>query len=111
MPVRPAQEAFVGSSIQFRLPGISAASATAFVADAARLGVELKWFGSADPVGFTSAHPSWRYVAPQSLPRTDAVLAGLFDMRLPLTFGIEDCRQIGQIIAACADSLATREAS
>jgi hypothetical protein len=81
------------------------------VADTAALGVELKWFGAADPVGFTSAHPSWRYIGPQSLPRTDAVLAGLFDMRLPLTFSIEDCRQIGHIIAACACSHAASETS
>ena len=110
LPMRPVQEAFVGSSIQFRLPGISVSSAEAFIADAAHLGVELKWFGAANPVGFTSAHPSWRCVAPQALPRTDLVLAGLFDMRLPLTFTIEDCSQIGRIIAACADSLAVREA-
>ena len=111
LPNRPAQETFVGSSIQFRLPGVSAPDAKAFVAEAARLGVELKWFGAADPVGFTSAHPSWRYVEAQSLPRTDAILAGLFDMRLPLTFSIEDCRQIGQIIAACAGSLAASDVS
>ena len=103
LPVRPAQEAFVGSSIQFRLPGISAPDAERFVADAAESGVELKWFGATDPVGFTSAHPSWRYIAPQTLPRTDAVLAGLFDMRLPLTFSVEDCCQIGHIIVAHAN--------
>ncbi|WP_405401229.1 DegT/DnrJ/EryC1/StrS family aminotransferase [Paracoccus sp. Ld10] len=111
LPARPAQETFVGSSIQFRLPGIAPQDATRFVADAAELGVELKWFGAVDPVGFTSAHPSWRYVDPQSLPRTDAVLAGLFDMRLPLTFSTDDCRQIGHIIVACANALAPSEAS
>ncbi|MEO1962065.1 MAG: hypothetical protein ABGW82_14055, partial [Paracoccus sp. (in: a-proteobacteria)] len=70
---------------------------------------QAKWFGAAEPVGFTSAHRSWHYVAPQSLPRTDAVLAGLFDMRLPLTFSLEDCDHIGRIIAACAPSLAAAE--
>lgn len=101
LPTRPPEESFVGSSIQFRIPGITPDGARAFVAEAAEMGVELKWFGAAEPVGFTSTHHSWRYVTPQDLPRTDAVLAGLFDMRLPLTFSIEDCRQIGQIIAAC----------
>lgn len=98
---RPSEESFVGSSIQFRLPGITPEAACRFVDDTVALGVELKWFGRSEPLGFTSAHRSWRYVAPQSLPKSDAVLAGLFDMRLPLTFSLEDCTQIGEIIAAC----------
>ena len=97
----PEEEAFVGSSIQFRLPGIAPEDARRFLTETAALGVELKWFGAREPEGFTSAHPSWRYVAPQTLPRSDAVLAGLFDMRLPLTFSVEDCTHIGEIIVAC----------
>jgi dTDP-4-amino-4,6-dideoxygalactose transaminase len=99
---RPAQESFVGSSIQFRLPGLDAAAARTFVADARALGVELKWFGNDDPVGFTSNHHSWRYVEAQHLPGTDRVLSDLFDMRLPLTFSLEDCRHIAAIIGHCA---------
>lgn len=91
LPRRPAEEAYVGSSIQFLLPGLSPDGARAFLAATAARGVELKWFGAADPVAFTSAHPSWRYVEPQHLPQTDRILAGLFDMRLPLTFSLEDC--------------------
>jgi hypothetical protein len=53
-------------------------------------GVELKWFGAEDPVAFTSRYDSWRYAPPQRLPRTDAILAGLIDMRLPLTFSTDD---------------------
>lgn len=100
---RPRQEHFVGSSIQFRLPGFTADQSRAFVADAGRLGVELKWFGADAPVGFTSNHHSWRYVDAQHLPNTDAVLSSLFDMRLPLTFSLEDCRHIAAIIAHCAE--------
>jgi len=91
LPHRPHEESYVGSSIQFLVPGIAPETAQAFLAEAARRGVELKWFGAEEPVGFTSAHRSWRYMAPQSLPRTDRVLSGLFDMRLPLTFSLEDC--------------------
>jgi len=105
LPCRPAEERYVGSSIQFRLPGISPALAGAFVAANKALGVELKWFGASDPVGFTSNHHSWRYVDPQALPETDRVLSGLFDMRLPLTFSVADCRHIGAIIAHCAAEL------
>ncbi|MCY0092867.1 DegT/DnrJ/EryC1/StrS family aminotransferase [Hoeflea ulvae] len=101
LPQRPASERYVGSSIQFRLPGISAPAAEAFVAAAKDLGVELKWFGAHEPAAFTSNHHSWHYVEPQTLEKTDQILSSLFDMRLPLTFSIEDCRQIASIIADC----------
>jgi dTDP-4-amino-4,6-dideoxygalactose transaminase len=105
VPRRPQEERYVGSSIQFRLPGISPALAGAFVAANKALGVELKWFGATEPVAFTSNHHSWRYVDRQSLPETDRILSSLFDMRLPLTFSVEDCRHIGSIIAHCAAEL------
>ncbi|MEM6423528.1 MAG: aminotransferase, partial [Pseudomonadota bacterium] len=74
-------------------------------------GVELKWFGAPEPHGYTSAHQSWRYVDPQVLPRTDRLLSRLFDMRLPLTFTVEDCRLIGRIIADCARRVAAEDAA
>lgn len=111
LPHRPHQERHVGSSIQFRLPGIAPAQAREFLEDAARLGVDLKWFGADDPVGFTSNHHSWRYVDAQTMPATDRVMAGLFDMRLPLTFSLEDCRHIAAIIAHCAERLLLARAS
>lgn len=99
---RPAEEHFVGSSIQFRIPDINANQVSAFVEKAKTLGVELKWFGDDNPVAFTSNHTSWRYMPSQSLPKTDQVLRGLFDMRVPLTFSEEDCTQIAEIIVHCA---------
>ncbi|WP_119165142.1 DegT/DnrJ/EryC1/StrS family aminotransferase [Algihabitans albus] len=111
VPVRPPEERYVGSSIQFLVPGISEAAARTFLAATGALGVELKWFGDEEPVAFTSTHKSWRYLEPQSLPQTDAVLSGLFDMRIPLTFSLEDCAQIGDIIATCAQTLADRSAA
>ncbi|MCU0908717.1 MAG: DegT/DnrJ/EryC1/StrS family aminotransferase [Rhodobacteraceae bacterium] len=96
---RPAAEGFVGSSFQFRLPGWPAPSIAALVAGCRARGVELKWFGAPDPHGYTSAYRHWRHADPAPLPRTDAVLAGLLDMRLPLTFVLEDCRLIARIIA------------
>lgn len=102
LPRRPPGESYVGSSIQFLVPGIAPDTARAFLAETARRGVELKWFGAEEPAGFTSAHRSWRYVAPQALPRTDRVLAGLFDMRLPLTFNLEDCDLIAAHILEAA---------
>lgn len=102
----PAHEAHVGSSIQFRLPGFSAAQCRAVIAAAAERGVELKWFGAQDPAGFTSSHHSWRYVAAQNLPRTDAVMATLFDMRLPLSFSEDDCALIAELIGEAVSEAA-----
>ena len=99
VPHRPAQERYVGSSLQFRLPWIDGDGAAHFLAANKELGVELKWFGDNEPVAFTSNHHSWRYVDPQVLPKTDEVLRGLFDMRVPLTFTLEDCEHIARIIA------------
>jgi dTDP-4-amino-4,6-dideoxygalactose transaminase len=108
LPHRPPQEGYVASSIQFLCDGLDAAQSLDFLARCAARGVELKWFGADAPAGYTSRHAHWRYVAPQSLPQTDAVLATLFDMRLPLTFSLEDCRLIGRIIR---ESLAETRAS
>lgn len=95
---RPDHEAFVGSSFQFRLPTWNAARIQQFVANCAARGVELKWFGAADPVAFTSRYVHWRYADPRPLPQTDRILAGLVDMRIPLTFSLEDMALIGRII-------------
>ena len=111
LPRRPAEERYVGSSIQFRIPEIAPHDAERFLAATAARGVELKWFGAPEPVGFTSTHRTWRFVPAQDLPRTDRILAGLFDMRLPLTFTLEDCDLIALIIRDCAASLGLRSAA
>ena len=104
---RPAVETPVGSSIQFSLPGFSAEQCQAVLTSTATRGVELKWFGGAEPVGFTSAHQSWRYMDAQPMPRTDSVLATLFDMRLPLTFSTADCTFISELICEAVDEVAS----
>jgi dTDP-4-amino-4,6-dideoxygalactose transaminase len=100
LPRRPEEETYVGSSIQFLLPQWEEGAIRTFLARTAARGVELKWFGAAEPVAFTSRHDSWRYAPPQSLPATDRVLAGLIDMRLPLTFTPDDAGLIARIIRA-----------
>jgi dTDP-4-amino-4,6-dideoxygalactose transaminase len=96
---RPQWEDYVGSSFQFLLPGWEPARVAGFVSAAAARGVELKWFGATDPAGFTSRYAHWRYAGPGTLPQTDRVLAGLIDMRLPLTFVPDDVELIARIIA------------
>jgi dTDP-4-amino-4,6-dideoxygalactose transaminase len=98
VPHRPDAERYVGSSFQFLLPDASVEQLKQVVAEAKSLGVELKWFGADAPVGFTSNHQSWRYVPAQSLPKTDQILAGLLDMRIPLTFSLEDCAHVADIL-------------
>ena len=97
---RPAQETFVGSSIQVLLLDWAGTRVQEVVRRCAARGVELKWFGAAEPVGFTSRYDSWRYAPAPALPATDRVLAGLLDMRLPLTFSLEDCALLARIIRA-----------
>lgn len=97
---RPGPEAFVGSSIQFLLPGWDDDAVGRLIARCGARGVELKWFGAPEPVAFTSRYDSWRYAPAQSLPQTDRILRELIDMRLPLTFSPEDCAMIARIIRA-----------
>lgn len=100
LPQRPNEESYVGSSIQFLVPAAwDEKNCTQFTAATAARGVEVKWFGAAEPKAFTSRYDSWRYAQPDRLPATDAVLARLFDMRLPLTFDLADCALISEILA------------
>ena len=109
LPDRPIEESYVGSSIQFRLPGISKADAARFLVINKERGVEIKWFGSDNPNGFTSNHKSWQYVKQQSLERSDEILSGLFDLRLPLTFSLEDCSLLSEIIGDCAEAFVSKK--
>lgn len=98
LPQRPDKEGFAPSSVQFFLDGWNGDAIATMVQACAARGVELKWFGAPKPAGFTSRYSHWEYAPAQSLPDTDAILHGLLDMRLPLTFCEDDCRLIAEII-------------
>ena len=100
LPQRPKKESFVASSFQFLLLDWDANKVQRVLARCAARGVDLKWFGGAEPVGFTSRYDSWRYANPEPLPASDRILAGIVDMRLPLTFSLEDCALLARIIRA-----------
>lgn len=101
LPHRPAAEAYVGSSIQFSITDRPPDAIAELVARCAARGVDLKWFGDPMPKAFTSRYDSWRYLAPSPpLPNTLEVLSRLVDMRIPLTFDLDDCALIADIIAA-----------
>jgi dTDP-4-amino-4,6-dideoxygalactose transaminase len=100
LPERPDAECYVGSSIQFRPTSLNTAGEIEdFLNRCMQRGVELKWFGSGDPQGFTSRFDSWRYLGqPPTLPQTMKILTNTLDMRLPLTFNTDDIAVITNII-------------
>ncbi|WP_372738613.1 DegT/DnrJ/EryC1/StrS family aminotransferase [Neptunomonas sp.] len=99
VPVRPDAESFVGSSIQFSLPGFTVDQITRVVQISSERGVILKWFGNNEPADYTSRYDSWRYIQDMpKLPKTEEVLSTLLDMRIPLTFSESDCELIAEII-------------
>ena len=68
--------------------------------------MHIKWFGGAEPNGFTSSYRNWRYLDEKAtLPQTDRILSTLCDMRIPLTFEPEDCELVADIIAEVARGL------
>ena len=95
---RDAREKFVASSFQFLLPDLSSKDIIKIVSRCAIRGVELKWFGAEEPTGFTSRYTSWQYAPRQTLDKTERILDGLLDLRLPLTFSLDDCAVISEII-------------
>ncbi|NRB33251.1 MAG: DegT/DnrJ/EryC1/StrS family aminotransferase [Rhodobacteraceae bacterium] len=97
---RPEHEAYVGSSIQVLLLDWAVDRIREVVSRCAARGVELKWFGANEPVGFTSKYDQWRYAASEPMPASDRILAGLLDMRVPLSFSLDDCALIARIIRA-----------
>ena len=100
LPVRPQNEFFVGSSIQFRVDAIAKDDIPDFLKRCGARGVDLKWFGADRPTAFTSRYDSWEYLDDiPDLPATKAALDKTIDMRVPLTFDTDDCALITSIIA------------
>jgi dTDP-4-amino-4,6-dideoxygalactose transaminase len=103
LPTRHAKEGYVGSSLQFSLTDVAYTAVEAFIKTCAQRGVEIKWFGAKEPVGFTSSWESWRYIKDcPLLPRTRKTLDFLCDFRVPLTFSLEDCKTIATVIKQVA---------
>jgi dTDP-4-amino-4,6-dideoxygalactose transaminase len=104
LPSRHPKEGFVGSSIQFSVVDLPLHGTRAFVEGCADRGVNVKWYGRGEPLGFTSRLDHWRFVRPaQDLPRTRELLDGLCDLRIPLALTVEDCATIGAVLASSMD--------
>jgi dTDP-4-amino-4,6-dideoxygalactose transaminase len=104
VPKRHEKENYVGSSIQFTIDGMPRSRVAMFLEECGRRGVEIKWFGWQEPTGYTSSYESWQYIAELPvLDRTKKILDFMCDIRIPLTFSIEDCQTIAAIIQHVAD--------
>jgi len=111
VPERHQHETYVGSSFQFQAHGL-AGRVPELVAACAKRGVDIKWFGADTPQAFTSRYDSWKYLGDlPDLPQTKAVLATTCDIRVPLTFTVEDCTQIAEIVRAEVLELSGTETS
>ena len=97
---RSEAETWVGSSFQFLLLDWPPEDVQQVIRRCGARGVELKWFGGAEPVAFTSRYDSWRYADSVAMPASDRVLAGIIDLRVPLTFTCDDYALIARIIRA-----------
>ena len=108
LPERSAHEHYVGSSIQFQADALLTEAIPDFISNCGARGVELKWFGEEEPRAFTSRYDSWRYLGDLPvLPKTLDALSKTLDMRVPLTFELDDCREITAIIREEFEDLLT----
>ena len=106
IPQRAPQQGYVGSSVQFSIVSASEEQSKRFVSRCKKLGIVVSWFGRSRADGFTSSFENWRYWPNlPGLPVTKDVLSTLFDFRVPLTFSLEDCRDVAQIISSVVDEL------
>ncbi|MFP6730679.1 MAG: aminotransferase class I/II-fold pyridoxal phosphate-dependent enzyme [Alphaproteobacteria bacterium] len=111
MPKRPKKEEFVPSSLQFSVEDLSDERIKAFLDYADDHGVHVKWFGNPEPIGFTSRHDHWRYLAGHNstdVPNADRVLHGLCDIRLPVWLTAADCKAIATVLGEAMDKAARR---
>jgi len=108
LPERAQHEAYVGSSIQFQPVRLEPCRIPELVSRCSGRGVEIKWFGADEPTAFTSRYDSWQYLDDlPELPKTKEVLSRTCDMRVPLTFDLDDCKLIADIICEEVDAMVT----
>ena len=111
LPARSPKERYSATSVQFSLPGLDGAEIAAVLERCAARGLPVKWFGAARQRGFTSAPRHWRYAGEQGpMAQTHAVLAGLCDIRTPLTLTDEDCDLVAGILHEAIETVVAARA-
>jgi dTDP-4-amino-4,6-dideoxygalactose transaminase len=102
IPRRNAKEEFVASSIQFTL-NLKPHQIEMFLKECNSRGLYIKWFGTPNPIAFTSNYEHWHYLSSKpDIPHSKAVLNQLMDLRTPLSLTDEDCVLIGKIVAVAS---------
>ena len=102
IPLRNVKEEFVASSIQFTL-NLKPHQIEMFLKECNSRGLYIKWFGTPNPIAFTSNYEHWHYLSSKpDIPDSKAVLNQLMDLRTPLSLTDEDCVLIGKIVAVAS---------
>lgn len=111
LPPRSPKERYGATSVQFSLLGFDDAEITAVLDRCAARGLPIKWFGAGRQRGFTSAPRHWRYAGEQgAMAQTHAVLAGLCDIRTPLSLTDEDCDLAAEILREAIETVVSARA-
>lgn len=106
LPVRHPDERYSATSVQFSLLGFDAAAMADFLARTKARGLPIKWFGADNQVGFTSAPRHWAYAGQQGpLAQTHTILAGLCDIRTPVSMTDDECDLAAEIVREAIQSV------
>ncbi|WP_291862093.1 DegT/DnrJ/EryC1/StrS aminotransferase family protein [Bradyrhizobium sp.] len=106
LPFRRDDERYSATSVQFSLVGFDTAEIAAFLARTRARGLPIKWFGADAQTGFTSAPRHWAYAGEQGeLAETHAVLAGLCDIRTPVSMTDGECDLAAEIVREAIQSV------
>ncbi len=111
LPQRSPRERYAATSVQFSLRDCTEPETKDFLARCGARGLPIKWFGAGRQSGFTSAPRHWRYAGEQGpMQQTHAVLAGLCDIRTPLSLTDEDCDLVAEIVREAIETIAAARA-
>lgn len=111
LPPRSPRERYGATSVQFSLLGFDDAEIAAVLERCAARGLPIKWFGAGRQRGFTSAPRHWRYAGEQGpMAQTHAILAGLCDIRTPLSLTDEDCDLVADILREAIETVVSARA-
>jgi len=111
LPPRSPKERYGATSVQFSLLGFEDAEIAAVLDRCTARGLPIKWFGAGRQRGFTSAPRHWRYAGEQgAMAQTHAILAGLCDIRTPLSLTDEDCDLAAEILREAIETVVSARA-
>ncbi len=99
LPRRDRKGRYSATSVQFSVMGLEQLDMQRFLDLAKARGLPIKWFGADSQIGFTSAPRHWRFATEQGdLSATHRVLAGLCDIRTPVSMTDEECDLVALIV-------------